>query len=177
MNRDISSMLAYEAKRQPALQQILNNLSDYTEKEIEQAPFLKWIRQALLAKKRQFLTQANLPDIVDGQMPDPIGYMHRWIGAETFVRTSVSGGAIQVNPNDLIWFPLTGGVWIETVFSKAFESRLLPLTRSEGMVSKSGYIAAYKAQRERLMALVPPSVGQSQDSSLGILASYGVRFG
>ena len=45
-------MLAYEAKKNPKIAEMLDNISMYSVEEIQTAPFMKWIRQAILAKKK-----------------------------------------------------------------------------------------------------------------------------
>ena len=70
--------------------------------------------------------------------------MRRFDGDTQFVKVS-RGSMLEVKTGNLIWFPLTGGVWIDTVFSEVIDPVLAQSTFIKE-VTKSGYATA-EAQR------------------------------
>ena len=159
MIRDTNVILKYEAKRNPTLKTMLDYISDYSISEIEKAPFVKNIRLAMLRMKQQAGETEKIAYyskfIVDGNMPDPIGEIRRWTGFDTFVQVD-RGSSIQVSENGLIWFPATGGVWLQNLYSKTIDPRLITQTQSIGTASKSKYMEIYKQEWSKLIPTSDP---------------------
>jgi len=167
-------MLVYEANRRPKLAAMLQSILNHSPEDIENSGFPKWIRQALLGKIGQaaqaVVDVKNYDNIVDGVMPDPLGELRRWMGGDTFIRID-RGQSLQINSGALVWLPYTGGVWIETVFSRLIDPRLTT-AQPAGLINKSGYTTAYKALIAHLVD-APITGGGSANHPL---AAYGVRF-
>ena len=84
MARDLDLLFDYECKRRPHPAMLRDPLATMSVAEIEQVKLpLKWMRQVLLARKRQQTAKgeqarllATLGDhIVDGVRPNPLGEM------------------------------------------------------------------------------------------------------
>ena len=179
MIRNTDTLLDYEAGRKPAIAQLLANLLTTSEDDINAAPVLKWIRQALLGRRKKLLAEAafnGLP-IIDGWTPDPPGEARRWMAPDTFVDID-RGGAVQVVHNRLIWLPRTGGgIWYETMFSKLIDHRAISLSAAVGPMTKSQYSEAFRADAARNCPADAPAIMQTQNGGAdSVLAQYGVRF-
>lgn len=188
MARDLNLLFDYECKRRPYLAMLRDTVATLSVAEIDAAKLpMKWMRQVLLARQRQYhagIEQARLlaslnDRIVDGVQSDPLGEMRRWTGQTTFLRMA-RGASIQVHPDNLLWLPLTGGVWLETVFSAAIDPALDRASVSLGIVRRTAYTAAHRAITNRLAQFDPPLLmtqgqGPAQSQS-HVLATYGVRF-
>lgn len=148
MIRDTESLLQYEIKKNSKLANIYNNLVDFSEQQIESLKFMKWVRQALIKKKKDlentYITGMLEKYIIDGYMPDPIGMMYRWLGINEFVYVD-RGSMIEMKYGDLIWFPKTRGVFIENLFSQYIDARLLNKTEKIQEISKKNYDKAYRS--------------------------------
>jgi hypothetical protein len=175
--------MAYEIKRRPALAAMVEAIDTTTRFQIEASGFPKWIRQALIQMQEQkkkdiesaYLLAKNSELIVDGYRPDPEGQMNQWTGPDAYVRLD-RGSSLQVCYGQYLWFPKTGGVWIETIFSKMIDPRVFKDTRIIGMVLKSEYIRTYKEFTAKINPGEHPVI-MAQGGNISPLARYGVRIG
>ena len=153
--RTEAQMLANEAKRFPKVAALLERVHLLTDEEIENADVpLKWYKKALrtlrdqtkdkLASQQAFESKMLEFEsyIVDGSVPDPVGEVREWIGSETWLE--LDRGHILVQPGTLIWLPMSGGVWIQTLFQRQINSRIHLETKHVGVFSKTAYTEAYK---------------------------------
>ena len=152
MRGDITKMLEYEASVKPEVKKLLDNVHNLTDEDITNAQVpLPWYRDALRRIKQQrahALMAAYIhANAIDGQTNDPMGWMAKWDADETTM--SVDKGGIDVKFNTAVWFPDTGGVWIETLFSKFIDPKLAELRKTQYM-ARSQYLIEY---RKRLNAL------------------------
>ncbi|CAM6054972.1 unnamed protein product [Sphagnum tenellum] len=89
----------------PELALMIQHIQNYSAHEINHTNFPKWIRQALLLRKKQYdaniesdrILASNADYIVDGNTPDPLGEMRRWVGGTQFIKIN-HGGSINVEP-------------------------------------------------------------------------------
>ncbi len=150
MFRDPIPMLRYEAKRNPLLANMLDNLPFITEEEIRTARVMPWIRQTLLGMKKtaaEAATVASLrawleTQIVDGVMPDPPGETRRWMGDATFL--ALKRGHLEIRYGELVWFDKKGGVLIDTIYCNPPDPKLFSHTQVVGDMSKLEYFAAVR---------------------------------
>jgi hypothetical protein len=159
MFRDPISLLEYEAKRRPDLAHLVATLDSLTEEQIAAARVpLPWMRQALLAMKRQRQT-ADLESEVGActvmdRVPDPVGEMRQWDGPDGFVR--IGRTQLQMQRGQLLWVDATG-VWIDTIHTTLIDPQIMRCTTGCGQVTRSEYI---QAVRQRLQKLVPTAVAE-----------------
>lgn len=172
-------MLSYEAKRRPILAGLIDNIGTISIQDIEAAGLpMKWMREAVLALKDRhdkaarlgMLSSANSDFIQDGRMPDPMGEMRQWIAGTTYVKLH-RGSSIEVKTGDLVWLPIRGGIWIETIYSTMIDPVVMPRTQSKGIVHKSAYMVAYKSKLAHMTIDAPMLMPMSGSP----LAQYGVR--
>jgi hypothetical protein len=178
MNRNIDTMLDYEASRKPVVAQLLANLLTTSDADINATPsILKWIRQALIKRKTKLLAEAafNGLTIIDGWTPDPPGEVRRWMAPDMFVNID-RGGAVQVVHNRLIWLPQNGGVWYETMFSKLIDHRVFSLSVTVGQMKKTQYVEAFKKDAALNCPDGTPGIIAQNGGENNLLVRYGVRF-
>jgi len=183
MIRDTKTLLAYEAKKRPNLQSLINRLPNVTDEEIEKSGLIKWIRQALYKIKKdnqekiknQKISNDIEKFIVDGHIPDPLGNMYRWTGPDMFIQIE-RGNMLEVRNNSLIWLPIKGGIWIENLFCRFIDPKVLINSKLIKLISKSEYTNFYKSEQLSLMSLDATVIMTSKDAN-NTLAIYGVRFG
>ena len=173
MKRDIETMLDYEAKRRPQVADLLSNVNRMSDEDINNAPVLKWIKQAILSRKNKAIqadAHARLMatlEIVEGFTPDPTGEIRRWISENAYI--SLDRGAIEVRTNRLIWLPKTGGIWIATVFAKVIDRLVFSQSVPVRIASKSEYS---RQCQDELNATYPETSKESGYAS----SIQGVRF-
>lgn len=179
MLRDPKALLAYEARRTPALQAALDRADALTDAEIDRLPGLPWIKAAVRHARREQqalhhteVTSAALEDHVRfGVTPDPSGVMRRWCGPATFL-TVDRGGGLEVMPKALLWLPREGGLWLDTAFSRHIDPRVFNDTIPVGHATLSAYRRLCTAERQArhpgLSTIEAPTLG-------GALSPYGVR--
>ena len=146
MFRDLKTLLAYEIKRRPALAGIYANLDEITAAELERIPLpVAWMRTALLQVKADRALRAAAAEIgtltVDGQVPDPLGTVRRWIGNDAFVR--VGRSELLVTVGTLIWLDRSG-VWIDTIHTTHIDPKLAQQTVFHARMTRSAYAAAIR---------------------------------
>jgi hypothetical protein len=156
MRGDIIKLLHYEATVKPDVKQLLDRVDSMTDDDINNAVVpLPWYRDALRKIKAQnaYATMQALVNAhaIDGQTNDPMGWMAKWDADETTM--AVDKGGVDVKFNTAVWFPDTGGVWIETLFSNFIDPKLNALRKTQH-IKRSEYLVEY---RKRLQALSPTS--------------------
>ncbi len=161
MARDQYSLLMYEAKRRPAIKALIDNLANLTVEEIKAAKVpLKWYTQALLDLKGNIVadqiyatTAAIEACIVDDFASDPGGNIMRWNDGTVFVILD-RNQQIEIKAGALVWFPNSGGLWLDTIFSKYIEPRFYNCTLVQ-KGSKREYIQMLRNERMRGVSEMP----------------------
>lgn len=156
MRGDAIKLLHYEATVKPDVKKLIDNLADMTDWDITNAVVpLPWYRDALRKMKAQIDHATMLASmdqsIIDSQVSDPMGWIAWWDADDTLIR--LDRGELEIKFNTAIWFPDTGGVWIETIFSQKIDPKLSVLRQTQYM-AKSQYYIEY---RKRINALSPTS--------------------
>lgn len=154
MSRDIVALLRYEAQRKPDIAALLERAATLTDEEIDAAKVpLPWYRQALRKVRDHERLNSPLtweqiaPFVHYGIVPDAEGDAFRFEGDIAFVTTD-GGGQLQVLTGHLVWFPKTGGVWIEEVFASKIDSRLMTQVSPLGPMTRNQF---KDACRQRIM--------------------------
>lgn len=152
MPRDILALLDYEAKRRPAIGQLVAEIDTLSDDAIRAASVpLPWMRQALLLLKRTraeaALTESIEPYVVDGVVPDPVGEMRRWEAPDSYVK--VGRSHLEIRYGQMFWLD-AGGVWIDTIRVATVDPLLIQHSVSCGMVTRSAYIRAVCERTQRL---------------------------
>src|ERR1051325_6417850 len=154
MFRDPIVLLQYEAKRRPDLAHLVDSIDSLTEEQIGVARVpMPWMRQSLLALKRERLasdleSEVAACTVVD-RVPNPIGEMRRWEGAEGFVK--IGHTQLEMRLGQLLWLDATG-VWIDTIHTSHIDPQIMSCTTCCGQVTRSEYM---QAVRQRLQKLLP----------------------
>ena len=153
--RSLTELLRTEARKRPEIAALIENIDNISNEEIMATKVpLPWFRKALIELKKESITKyfheramRMIADQVEEvYVEDGVGSLRRWNGGKTFV--ALDRGHLEINPNTLLWFPLTGGVWIDTVFAKEIDTQL-QTTQFIKQISKSGYAEEVKQQREK----------------------------
>lgn len=144
--RTLETMLLYEAKQKPQIQALVERVYQLTDQEINDAEVpLPWFRTALRQMRdRRLLEDALNTHTRHDRVPDPEGNMKEWIGGEAWLDIG-RGNQLLIRDGMLVWFPHTGGVWIESIFIARFDPRLVYQTRPAGRKTKSEYALARRA--------------------------------
>jgi hypothetical protein len=146
MKHPLLGYLEYEAKVKPAIAELVAKVDSMTDEEIDAADTpLPWFKTALKMLKYENIRKAQgveMLGVTMGHTPDSMGQAAMWTGGDIFIQAS-SKMAVELKTNTLVWFPETGGVWIESTFCRTVDHRLadLPIT---GVMTKSQYMVAYK---------------------------------
>ena len=149
MRGDITAMLAYEAKVKPEVARAIAQLDTLSHEDIDRLAMpLPWYLVALHRmkdKKDEAERQARILDtVVDSVTPDPLGWMAEWNGPDTYMQ--VTGAmSIEIRTGTLVWFPESGGVWIETTFCQRIDPRMAGLPPMQ-LVAKTRYSEIYRAR-------------------------------
>jgi hypothetical protein len=151
--RNIVALLQAEAKRKPAIARLIEQASTMTDSEIDQLKVpLPWYKKALKANRispENAARMARAMVIVDNAenyyAADPDGTMRRYDGITQFITVS-RGNMLEIRSGKLLWFPKTGGVWIDTSFSDFIDPALSQSTFI-GETTKSGYSLAEAKRR------------------------------
>lgn len=157
MRGDLVEMLMYECKVKPAVAALVNQIDSMSHTDIENAVVpLPWYRTALLRLKDQNQSRAQedriLANILYGVVPDPLGWMAEYTGDRSYF-TITENSAIEVNTGTLVWFPMDGGVWIETTFCRNIDVRMFELPPIK-QVTKTEYTGIYRAKINGTMASI-----------------------
>ncbi len=174
MFRDTSVLLNYEARKKPHIAAMMAQLPSMTAADIDALKVPKWIREAFRAIKRAAPLSLKYEEIssrvTESFTPDPKGMIRRWRGTEMFI--ALDKGELLIREGQLVWFPDTGGMWIESIFVKRIDPKVDANTVPVGVASKSEYIRRYK---ERLAGLDAPSPSPPPSTDETVLGRYGVR--
>lgn len=167
MFRDSKTLLQYEAKRSPALADMIANIHLMSKADIKAARIMPWIRQALLDLKRtddqEHLAVDLEPYIVDSVVPDPVGETRRWISGTTYIKVGRRKALLEITSGQLIWIDGNGGVWIDTVYSEVIDPSLLAYTESSGMMTRLAYLSILRDNRNKHEAAASSSASASAD--------------
>lgn len=132
--RDIIGLLKSEAKRRPEIAALIEKVHGMTDAEIKALKVpLPWYRHAL-----KLVRDMNIQIEETGRLTDLIvkrthivylndvgfGSMRQWAGPDTFITVSKSGTSIELRTGQYVWFPESGGVWLDTVFSQQIDPQL-----------------------------------------------------
>lgn len=118
MMRDPIALLKSEAKRKPALAALLNRAETLSDDEIEQAPYLKWIKGALKTVREKARAQARITTTESSiekfltltLKADSEGEAFIWAATDRFVRFGKSELLI---PRDALLWKSEGFLWYE----------------------------------------------------------------
>ncbi len=159
--RDIVALLRQEAKRKPAIAQLMNDVQTMTDAEIDALKVpLPWYRKAL--KKVRDLnisaeTTARVSDILKDRIVElklndvMTGTIRRWTYETRFIKMG-RGGELEIKEGQYVWFPRSGGVWVGTLFSDVIDPHL-----SSTIYVKDGKRADYnEIEAERRQGKVIP---------------------
>jgi len=150
MSRSLDELLLFEAKRKPQIAELIEKIRDLTEEDIDNAKVpLPWYKKALKEYKKSTIKNdeynlnfAKIYDYVmehtkDSFVPDNLGYLKEWQG-ENFYLLLDRNGNLEIKNGTAFWFPDTGGVWIDTAFSKYIDPKILQLPNLS-RISKTEY--------------------------------------
>lgn len=191
MARDIKSLLEYEIRKKPAVAAAAERLDSMSKEDIDALKLPKWIKQALWDRKQEKKIATIAEDmngkviknliITEGFSPEIYGEIRRWVGNDAFIKVE-RGCSMELRCNKLVFFPTTGGVWLETVFSHIIDPRLYSSTVPvEANSTRSEYIRRGKAELARTHPNAPTLFNPESDngarpgSALAGLAAFGVR--
>jgi hypothetical protein len=126
---------------------------------------LKQLRKASQYKQTYAQTEAAMVGhVVAGVVADPPGSIREWCSGSVFIE--IEKGQLEVRDGTLAWFPNTGGVWIDTLFSSKIDPRFAS-SRFVRHSTKSEYSAELRAKRNQSHANVPSTVdGEPQQNPL-----------
>jgi len=139
MARTLSELLLFEATRKPKIAELISNIRDLSEEDIDNIKVpLPWYKKALKEYKKSLgkrdedaLVNARALEyiskyVVDGVVPDGLGHLKEWRGENIYLVLDRNGN-LEIKTGTALWFPDTGGVWIETVYSKFIDPRIFGL--------------------------------------------------
>ena len=121
MARDGKSLLLSQAKKDPTLQTLLDDLETLSGDQIDVLNQPKWIRDALKVIKSQKIVDEYTVTRKSYLSADFVGDIIRYEGSETFAHFGAS--EILVNTGDLLFLTSTG-IWLDTAFTKLVDNRL-----------------------------------------------------
>ena len=137
-SRDILSLLYTEAKRRPAIAEMMQQVHGMSDDEIAALKVpLPWYRKALKlvrdlkvdSETRTTLTASIIKQTHLVYLNDSgYGATRRWDHGDEFIEVSKSGTAIELKTGQFVWFPESGGVWIDTIFSPKIDPKLAHCT-------------------------------------------------
>ena len=180
MMRNTKSLLAYEAKKKPHIAALVERLATMDESEINALPVIKWIRLALLSEKKEILELSNIANIlansddyfVFGFSNNPRGKIFRWTGPSTFLNID-RGNSLELRENKLIWYPDSGGIWYETLYSSVVDHRIEHNSIFIRSASKLDYTKQYKEEHSNLHSLV--NISEPIEQSIFDTNNLGIR--
>lgn len=127
-----------------------------TDEEIESVRVpLPWYRNALRQMREEKQKIMMMADVVAnsefGVVNDIEGEIHEWRQGTEFVDVG-RGGGLEITPGKLVFFPTTGGVWIDTLFCEKIDPKLV-LSYRIGHGTRTDYMVMCK---KRIEAMLPP---------------------
>jgi len=184
VSRDLKSMLAYEAKRRPAVAELVERAEHLTDEDLATVAVpMPWYRKALRLVRDQRRKEATIQGgdfarfmVEMPPSPAPMGETRQWTHDATFIKTD--GWMFEITPGFLIWLPEGGGVWIGTVFSKSIDSRLVAQTTTQGRMTHNEY-RDMRAQKAIIDCPISAPVIDLTRSTAAVhrLSDLGVRIG
>ena len=164
MFRDPIVLLKNEARQKPHIKELLDNVHLMSETDIKLAKVLPWIKKALSdikkieSAERQYKNMLDYMSdkIIDSKLHDPMGETRKWLGDLEYIKMGT--GMVEIKPNQLIWFDNKGGVWLDTIYSKIIDPKLLRYTQSCGETSKLDYFGLERQRRNGTMDTPPHTV-------------------
>jgi hypothetical protein len=160
-------LLLYEATRKPDIRLLVDNIGSISDDYLEtvQVP-LPWYRLALKKLKKQRNDEINYKkmesfiaaNIIDSYIPDEAGTIREYLD-DGYI--SLDRGGLEMKPGALVWFPASGGVWIDTIFSRNIDKRFNN-SRFIRSATKSEYIEACRQKRNRNVGNIPFTVVEGQ---------------
>lgn len=186
-------MLRAEARRFPKVAELLERVAYLSDEEIDYADVpLPWYRHALrsLREKERFLAsitamrsemEGGSSFFRHGVNPSIKGKQGIYAYADRWIK--MINSEMLLRSGTLVFFPNTGGVWVESAFGpKADVASLLPCCQQMQETNLDAYKAAFN---QRMLGLVPDapmtidlgasSVSIGGPSHLTSLAALGVR--
>jgi hypothetical protein len=117
MTRNIDSMLDYEASKNPELALIIEGITEMSNKDIDSLTLpLPWFKTALKRRRATMLAGSFANNMGSyGFSEDFEGEIREWVSDTAF--TKVGNTDLQVTTGTLVFFPNSGGVWIDLIFS------------------------------------------------------------
>jgi len=177
----IIEMLEYEAKRRPAVAELVARIPDMTVDEIETVKVpLPWYRQALKQMRRQYehglLSDEIDLHVSDRYQADPDGWMCTYTGETAFIHID-RGSQLQVETGTLVFFPKKGGVWIDLLFSGKLDEYLKACCRVVKETTLTNYKQARSDQRTRNCPPDAPVIDMTGKSATEKTVLGSVRIG
>jgi hypothetical protein len=177
--RTLSTMLDFEAGRNPELAQLVERAATLTDEEIAQAPGLAWIGKALTERRQKArgdLLRSEIEPLIEITFAEETpGNARRWPLESTFMRFGRS--ELMIDTATLLWFPEAGGVWCDSTFSPSIDPRLTACV-SEGQMMRAQYLELRRQDKLRACPIDAPvlSMNPTAVSERDVtLARYGVR--
>lgn len=179
MRRPID-LLKYEARICPQVAELLDRIAYVTDEEIDSIKVrLPWVRKALKQvrdqKSKEFKSQEAFDNVEKYikiiYTPDPPGNTVRWVREETYLTFRGRHGDSQllIPEGRLLWFPDSGGVWYDTVFSMVPDPRIAAFSIPVARQTKTQYTAMFHEELQRQYAGAFPSTETtSRPCDLGI---------
>jgi len=181
-------MLAYEVKRKEHIAVFVARAAFMSDAEVMGATekgIMKWMKQEIVAARTRAVQVAHLEEVsasladhvIDGKNDDPLGMTCMWNGDDQFI--DINGGksaALMVRYGDLVWFAKSGGVWIDTVFSKVIDPKLSNVIQQSEM-TKTAYSDAVRQKRLKNAPANAPQTVVAGAAPVSPLTALGVRFG
>jgi hypothetical protein len=173
--RDIVSLLEYEAFRRPEIAEFLDGIAHVDDAAIDAFPVpLPWYRKAMkILRDRKNYAKRSVEiekDIVTGTVADPSGTAYEYRGPTAFY--SIGSNDLQVNEGTLIFAPDSGGLWIDQIFSKVPDPRLMAQAVAVGTMTLNAYNNAYRDRLRNAHPIVGQTIVADSSQPLGQL---GVR--
>jgi len=193
--RDPETMLRAEARRYPVVAELLSRIADLTDEEIDAAKLpMAWYRPTLknLRNREQYRASlAEMSQVMEGETgafrhgvnPSIKGMQAIFRGPEMWVKMFHSEQLLK--PGTPVFFPFTGGMWIDSAFSPKADLRTIASYTATPLETN---LDAYKSSyNQHLLSQYPDapmtnnphapvSASQSVTGPLDMLGSLGVRF-
>lgn len=151
--QSLTSLLAYEAKRRPEIQALVDNIMNLSDDQIDAAVVpLLWYKQALKQLRAQggerSVDEYVNAHTVTGSVADIQGFTAIWEGEQQMMQTGPLAW-VEVKHGFPVFFPTTGGVWIDTLFAAQIPVQLHGLTGQP--MTRTAYMEVLRDRRNRLL--------------------------
>lgn len=149
MTRTKAALLSAQAKKNPELQCLIDNVNDFSMDDINNLNQPKWIKEGLIVLKSlanyKSFEEYVLAHCIDGFNEDFKGNIVKYIGEETFMKFGRT--ELLIKTNDLL-FITEKGVWRDSAFTSQPDSRL-----SNFVSIKIGSFTEYKKEVQHSICL------------------------